>query len=177
MKQKTQKSTLQPEDQNGSVASNTGIQEQTDPHTAVPDEKSSEQETDSASAADWRLHYVYILVCRDGSYYTGYTTDLSARLKAHQRQKGARYTKSRCPVWMVYHEAYLDKHSAMSREYVIKQLTRTQKEELILHGSAIPVGIQKAFASQAGLEKAGAPEKASKKAKTKAKTAGKQKRF
>ncbi|MEG1158553.1 MAG: MmcQ/YjbR family DNA-binding protein [Christensenellaceae bacterium] len=76
-------------------------------------------------------HYVYILLCRDGSLYTGWTTDLQHRLHAHQEGKGAKYTKSRLPVKLVYHETFEDKSSALKREYQIKQLTKAQKHALI----------------------------------------------
>ncbi len=66
--------------------------------------------------------------------YTGWTTDLTKRLEAHNSGKGAKYTKTRRPVRMVYHEAYDDKSIAMSREYEIKQLSRREKERLIREG-------------------------------------------
>ena len=78
-----------------------------------------------------KKHYTYIVACADGTYYTGYTTDLEKRVKAHNDKKGAKYTKTRTPVKLVYHEEYETKEEAMSREYAIKQLTRPQKEKLI----------------------------------------------
>ena len=75
--------------------------------------------------------YVYILRCADGTLYTGWTTDLTARVAAHNAGKGAKYTRSRLPAKLVYHEVYDDKQEAQSREYAIKQLTRAQKEALI----------------------------------------------
>lgn len=77
------------------------------------------------------LHFVYILVCRDGTFYTGYTNNLLRRLKAHNGKHGAKYTRSRQPVYLVYHEVFLDQHQAMSREYTLKKLTRAQKLECI----------------------------------------------
>ena len=77
------------------------------------------------------MHYVYIVKCSDGTYYTGYTNDLEKRLLAHNAGKGAKYTKNRIPVEIVYFEEYEDKSEAMKREYAIKQLTREQKEKLI----------------------------------------------
>ena len=77
------------------------------------------------------MHYVYIAKCSDGTYYTGYTNDLEKRLLAHNAGKGAKYTKNRIPVEIVYFEEYEDKSEAMKREYAIKQLTREQKEKLI----------------------------------------------
>jgi putative endonuclease len=80
-------------------------------------------------------HYIYILECSDKTLYTGYTNDLENRLKAHNEGKGAKYTKSRLPVKMVYSEAFDDKKEAMSREWFIKhRLTREEKLELIKKG-------------------------------------------
>ena len=78
-----------------------------------------------------KKHYTYIVACADGTYYTGYTTDLEKRVKAHNDKKGAKYTKTRTPVKLVYHEEYDTKEEAMSREWAIKQLSRPQKEKLI----------------------------------------------
>ncbi|MBQ3862515.1 MAG: GIY-YIG nuclease family protein [Schwartzia sp.] len=75
--------------------------------------------------------YTYILRCADGTLYTGWTNDIEKRLAAHNAGKGAKYTKPRLPVELVYYEAHGTKEEAMSREYEIKQLTRTQKETLI----------------------------------------------
>ncbi|WDL97280.1 methyltransferase domain-containing protein [Alicyclobacillus sp. ALC3] len=75
--------------------------------------------------------YVYILRCRDGSFYTGYTTDLERRVRAHQTGRAAKYTRSRRPVELCYVEVCSDKPSAMRREWAIKQLSRMQKEELV----------------------------------------------
>lgn len=75
--------------------------------------------------------YVYIAECRDGSYYCGYTDDVSKRIKAHNDGKGAKYTKSRRPVKLVYSEECCDKSSALKREAFIKKLTRAQKETLV----------------------------------------------
>ena len=77
------------------------------------------------------MHYAYIVKCSDGTYYTGYTNDLEKRLLAHNAGKGAKYTRNRLPVEMVYFEEYEDKSEAMKREYAIKRLTRKQKEKLI----------------------------------------------
>jgi len=76
-------------------------------------------------------YYVYILMCADGTYYTGYTTDVERRLKAHNTGKGAKYTRSRRPCTLVYTEEYPTKQEAMRREYAIKQLTRKEKEDLM----------------------------------------------
>ena len=77
------------------------------------------------------MHYTYILKCKDNSYYTGYTTDLEKRLKAHNEGKGAKYTKGRGPVELAYYEEYDEKTTAMRREWEIKQLSRGEKEVLI----------------------------------------------
>ena len=73
----------------------------------------------------------YIVKCSDGSLYTGWTNDLDKRLKAHNSGRGAKYTKTRRPVELVYYEKFLTKQEAMSREARIKQLSRSQKLELI----------------------------------------------
>ena len=77
------------------------------------------------------MHYTYIVECKDTSLYTGYTTDLAKRLKTHNSGKGAKYTKSRLPVRLVYYETYEDKTLAMRREYEIKQLKKEEKLELV----------------------------------------------
>ena len=80
-------------------------------------------------------NYTYILRCVDGTLYTGWTNDLPRRIQAHNDGAGAKYTRSRLPVELVYYEEYGDKHQAQQREYAIKQLSREQKERLI--GNAI----------------------------------------
>lgn len=75
--------------------------------------------------------YVYMLRCRDNSLYTGSTTDLKRRESVHNAGKGAKYTKSRLPVTLVYSEVCEDKSQALKRECAIKRLTRAQKEMLI----------------------------------------------
>lgn len=82
------------------------------------------------------MHYTYMLKCKDNTYYTGYTTDLEKRVKAHNEGKGAKYTKGRGPVELVYYETYEDKHTAMRREWEIKQMTRSEKETMRLHGES-----------------------------------------
>ena len=75
--------------------------------------------------------YTYIVRCADGSLYTGWTDDLEKRVAAHNAGKGAKYTRSRRPVELVYAETFSDVREAMSREWHIKQLTRAQKIALI----------------------------------------------
>jgi putative endonuclease len=77
------------------------------------------------------MNYTYILECADGTLYTGWTTDLEQRLNAHNAGKGAKYTRSRLPVRMVYAESHEDKRDAMRREYEIKQLPRCKKLALL----------------------------------------------
>ena len=76
-------------------------------------------------------NFVYILKCADGTYYTGWTTDPERRVRTHNSGKGARYTRARRPVELVYLEEYDDKISAQKREYAIKRLSRSEKEEVI----------------------------------------------
>ena len=78
-----------------------------------------------------KLWRVYILRCGDGTLYTGIATDVQARLKVHRSGKGAKYTRGRGPLELVYEEECLDKGSALKREYEIKCLSREEKEKLI----------------------------------------------
>ena len=73
----------------------------------------------------------YILRCADGSLYTGWTNDLDHRVRMHNEGKGAKYTKGRGPVELVHHETFGTKEEAMRREYEIKQMSRSEKEQLI----------------------------------------------
>ena len=75
--------------------------------------------------------YVYILKCSDNTLYTGWTTCLERRLREHNSGKGAKYTRSRCPVELVYYEELGTKEEALRREYAIKQMKRREKELLI----------------------------------------------
>lgn len=79
-------------------------------------------------------YYAYILRCADGTYYTGWTTDPVRRVRVHNSGKGAKYTRSRLPVELIYTEEFDNKIDAQRREYAIKQLTRAEKEELINGG-------------------------------------------
>ncbi len=76
-------------------------------------------------------YWVYILRCADGTLYTGCTNDLSRRLAAHNAGKGAKYTRSRRPVELVYREEVPDKSAALRRETAIKGLSRGEKLALI----------------------------------------------
>ena len=71
--------------------------------------------------------YMYVLECGDGTLYTGYTTDVEARLKTHQAGKGAKYTRARLPVTLIYQEEYPDKSAAMSAEALFKKKKRAEK--------------------------------------------------
>ena len=75
--------------------------------------------------------YLYILRCGDGTLYTGITTDVEKRLAAHRAGKGAKYTRGRSPLELVYREELPDHSAALKREYEIKRLPRAEKEELI----------------------------------------------
>lgn len=76
-------------------------------------------------------HFIYILECKDGTYYTGYTTDVSRRLSMHSRGKGAKYTRSRLPVSLVYTEEVASHSSGLRRELDIKSMTRMEKQTLV----------------------------------------------
>ncbi len=76
--------------------------------------------------------YVYFLRCNDNSLYAGITTNIDRRLHQHNHTKlGAKYTRAKRPVTLVFIEAALDKSTASKREYQIRKLTKTQKEQLV----------------------------------------------
>ena len=77
------------------------------------------------------MNYIYIVRCSDGTLYTGWTNDLEKRMKAHNEGRGAKYTRARRPVELVYSETLETKEEAMRREYAIKHMTREQKIKLI----------------------------------------------
>jgi putative endonuclease len=74
---------------------------------------------------------VYIVVCRDGTLYTGWTNDLGARIKAHNNGQGGKYTRSRLPVSLIYSEKHATRSDAMKRECAIKKMSRDQKLRLV----------------------------------------------
>lgn len=76
--------------------------------------------------------YCYIIECADGTYYTGWTTNPERRLAQHNKGVGARYTKTRRPVKLVYLEEQADKRAALKRERAIKALPRKKKMELFM---------------------------------------------
>lgn len=75
--------------------------------------------------------FVYILQCADHTFYTGYTDDLEKRLKTHNEKKGAKYTRSRTPLKLIYSESFETKSEAMKREKAIQKLSRAQKNLLV----------------------------------------------
>jgi len=78
-----------------------------------------------------KKHYTYIVECADGTFYTGYTTDVERRVQEHNKGIGSKYTRSRLPVTLLYYEEFSSRSKATKREYAIKDLTRREKEELI----------------------------------------------
>ena len=80
------------------------------------------------------MNYAYLLLCADGSLYAGWTNDLQRRLHAHNEGRGAKYTRSRRPVRLVYAEAFETKEEAQKREYQFKKLRRPQRLSLIHAG-------------------------------------------
>ena len=77
------------------------------------------------------MHYVYILKCSDGTLYTGYTNNLEKRVEAHNTGNGAKYTRSRRPVKMIYSEKFRSKSKALKREWEIKKMERVEKLRLV----------------------------------------------
>lgn len=75
--------------------------------------------------------YCYIVECADGTYYTGWAIDPEKRVKIHNQGRGAKYTRMRLPVKLVYVEEQPDRSTAMKRERAIKKMTRSQKQKLI----------------------------------------------
>lgn len=77
------------------------------------------------------LSYVYILLCKDKTLYTGWTINLDKRVETHNKGKASKYTRGRIPVELVYYEEFEDKIEAQRREYAIKQLKKKDKLKLI----------------------------------------------
>ena len=87
------------------------------------------------------MPFVYMVACNDGTLYTGWTTDVEARIAAHNAGRGSRYCKQRRPVRLVYQEELPDRSAAQRREMAIKRLKRRKKLELIeLSGRRLPTG-------------------------------------
>lgn len=89
-------------------------------------------------AAQPRPWYVYILQCGDGTLYTGVTDDVPRRFSAHVSGRGAKYTRGRTPLTLLYQECLEDKSAALRREYAIKRLSRQGKLSLIAHYNEMP---------------------------------------
>lgn len=89
--------------------------------------------TRAPAARGW---YVYLLRCCDGSLYAGATNDVAGRLARHAAGKGARYTRSRLPVELVYRERTADRSAALRREAALKRLRRLDKLELVARATA-----------------------------------------
>jgi len=89
------------------------------------------RESSSASCGPW---VVYIVCCADHTLYTGISNDLAARIKRHNKGQGAKYTRSRRPVRLVYHEAADSRSNAQRREYAIRKLSARKKRGLIASG-------------------------------------------
>lgn len=82
-------------------------------------------------------HFVYLLRCADDTLYTGYTTNIKRRVICHQQKKGAKYTRGRTPVTLVYFRSFLTKSEALKEEYALKQLSKREKEQLIKRGRSV----------------------------------------
>ncbi|MCM3880990.1 MAG: GIY-YIG nuclease family protein [Vicinamibacterales bacterium] len=77
------------------------------------------------------MHFVYIVRCADGTFYTGYARDPKKRAKVHNAGKGAKYTAGRRPVRLIYSESCESRSAALKREHELKRLTRKQKQRLV----------------------------------------------
>ena len=95
--------------------------------------------TDTSAPGAAGRHYVYILKCADGTYYTGWTTDPERRLKVHNSGRGAKYTRSRRPVEIAHLEEFGTRSEALKREAAVKKLSREDKTALI-EGGDLPPG-------------------------------------
>ena len=80
-----------------------------------------------------KKHFIYIVECSDGSYYTGYTTNIQRRLNEHNYsfKRGAKYTRSRRPVKLIHTEEFPTRSQALKREHAIKKLSRKKKQLII----------------------------------------------
>ncbi len=76
-------------------------------------------------------YFVYLVECRDKSYYCGYTSDLKKRIETHNKGTGAKYTSKRRPVRLIYNEKFETRSDAMKREHQIKKFSRKEKEKLV----------------------------------------------
>ncbi len=98
-------------------------------------------------------YYFYVLLCADGTFYGGFTDDVAARVATHNAGKGAKYTASRRPVRLLYHEAFADKHEALSAEWHFKHQSRRRKE-LFVGASCQVAGLVKVMKSRYTLSSA-----------------------
>ena len=89
--------------------------------------------------------FVYLLRCSDNSLYCGVTNDLQRRVKKHSTGKGAKYTRSRLPVELVWQSSGTDKSTAHKAEYYIKQHSKSQKEELAMRGGVLGEALLQRF--------------------------------
>lgn len=83
--------------------------------------------------------FVYMVQCGDGSYYTGWTDNLEKRLLAHQEGKGAKYTRGRGPIQMMWHEEVADKSTALKREIEIKKWSRLRKQKFLAESKGVEI--------------------------------------
>ncbi|MEK4197817.1 GIY-YIG nuclease family protein [Cytobacillus sp. FSL K6-0265] len=74
-------------------------------------------------------HYFYVLECIDGTFYAGYTNNLTQRIKKHNAGKGAKYTRGRAPLTLIFHQIFASKSEAQKMEYRFKRLSRQKKIE------------------------------------------------
>ncbi len=110
-----------------------------------PDEEFMEERCKKESLPDNpdntdKGHYTYIVMCSDNTLYTGYTVDLSRRLREHNSGSGARYTRGRTPVKLVYSESFSTQSEAQKREHEIKQMSRQEKASLAVSEGNLPEG-------------------------------------
>ena len=94
----------------------------------------------AAGDADGGAAFVYLLRCADGSYYTGWTSDLQRRLAAHQAGRGARYTRSRLPVMLAYCEQHPSRTDARKREAALRRQSHAKKDALAAEQNGHQVG-------------------------------------
>jgi len=78
-----------------------------------------------------KKYYAYMVRCKDGTIYSGYTVDVQKRIEVHNSGKGAKYTRARLPVELVYYEEFFNKKDALKREREFKSITHKQKEQII----------------------------------------------
>jgi putative endonuclease len=88
-------------------------------------------------------HYFYVLTCSDGSLYGGYTNNLDRRIEQHNEGKGAKYTRGRGPVKLIYYQIFSSKGEALRAEYQFKQLTRKKKLEYLMKEGKSDVAAEK----------------------------------